>query len=310
LKEEGREDHCKISLTINNTTKLSFYPPAAEVCSRANIPKPSVCFDSHCIYLKFPVADILVDCILGNVFLAAVEPHGSLKLKGGKGGYCISVPTCKGVRKKIELPYISNPKISTMVHTVQDLDRAEARLIDLKDLKSTLRVEEQLKSPQVKTRIGELKKQLEEEYFSEEPNAFWHRKQHTVELPYKERYVSKPCKSRAIPMSQEYRNLCEKEIQQLLSRRFIRESDSHWNCYGFYVNKRAEQIRGIPRLVINYKTLNSVLANDTYPIPHKGDLIRRIVGAKIFLKFNLKARFWQVAIVEKDKLKIAFSIPA
>ena len=134
MKEEGREDHCKISLTINNTTKLSFYPPAAEVCSRANIPKPSVCFDSHCIYLKFPVADILVDCILGNVFLAAVEPHGSLKLKGGKGGYCISVPTCKGVRKKIELPYISNPKISTMVHKELDTravqrDAARSKLV-------------------------------------------------------------------------------------------------------------------------------------------------------------------------------------
>jgi len=52
------------------------------------------------------------------------------------------------------------------------------------------------------------------------------------------------------------------------------------------------------------------MADDTYPIPHKGDLIRRIAGAKIFSKFDLKAGFWQVAIAEKDKFKIAFSIPA
>ena len=104
-----------------------------------------------------------MDCILGNVFLAAVEPHGSLRLKGGKAVYFISIPTSKGTRKKIELPYISHPRISIMVHTVQDLDRVEARLPDLKDLKSTLRIEEQLKSPEINTRIGELKTQLEEE---------------------------------------------------------------------------------------------------------------------------------------------------
>lgn len=111
-------------------------------------------------------------------------------------------------------------------------------------------------------------------------------------------------------MSQEYRNLCEKEIQQLLSRRLIWESENPWNCYGFYVNKRVEQIRGIPRLFFNYKPINSALADDTYPKPQKGDLIRRIAGAKIFSKFNLKAGFWQVAIAEKDKFKTTFSIPA
>ena len=52
------------------------------------------------------------------------------------------------------------------------------------------------------------------------------------------------------------------------------------------------------------------MADDTYPIPHKGDLIRRIAGAKIFSKFDLKAGFWQVSINEEDKFKTAFSIPA
>eukprot|EP00253_Pinus_taeda_P016901 PITA_16901 len=223
--------------------------------------------------------DIPVDCILGNIFLATVEPHGSARLKGRISGYFISVPTSRGKKKKIVLPYVSSPRVSTMVQAMQKLDKAESLLTYLKDLK-------------------------------EEPNAFWHRKQHTIRLPYKEGFARKPCKSRAIPISKEYRDLCQKEIQQLLDKRLIRESNSPWNCYGFYVKKRAEQIRGIPRLVINYKPLNSVLADDTYPIPHKGDLIRRIAGAKIFSKFDLKARFWQVAIEESDKFKTAFSIPA
>jgi len=302
-------------LNMNNISAKYWVAVESKVVGLGNkklqheVPKASLYFDTHCVYLKFALVDIPVDCILGNVFLATIEPHGSLRLKGGKAGYFISVPTSKGTRKKIELPYISNPRISTMVQTVQNLDRAEARLSDLKDLKSTLRIEGQLKMPQIKNKIGELKRQIEEDCCSEEPNAFWHRKQHTVELPYKEGYAGKPCKSQAIPMRKEYIDLCEQEIQQLLNRRLIRESNIPWNYYGFYVNKRVEQIRGIPRLVINYKPLNSVLADDTYPIPHKGDLIRRIAVAKIFSKFDFKAGFWQVAISEKDKFKTTFNIP-
>jgi len=45
---------------------------------RYAVPKASICFDEHCIKLKFVVADIPVDCILGNIFLATFEPHGSI----------------------------------------------------------------------------------------------------------------------------------------------------------------------------------------------------------------------------------------
>ena len=61
---------------------------------------------------------------------------------------------------------------------------------------------------------------------------------------------------------------------------------------------------------MNYKPLNKVLADDTYPIPHKSSLVNRIAGAKIFSKFDLKSGFWQVAIKEEDKFKTSFSVPA
>ena len=61
---------------------------------------------------------------------------------------------------------------------------------------------------------------------------------------------------------------------------------------------------------MNYKPLNKVLADDTYPIPHKSSLVNRIAEAKIFSKFDLKFGFWQVAIKEEDKFKTTFSVPA
>ena len=82
------------------------------------VPKAAVCFDTHCIKLKFAIGDIPVDCILGNVFLAAVEPHGSVRLKGNKARYSIIVPTSDGNGKRIQLPYVSNPRVSTMVQAM------------------------------------------------------------------------------------------------------------------------------------------------------------------------------------------------
>jgi hypothetical protein len=111
-------------------------------------------------------------------------------------------------------------------------------------------------------------------------------------------------------MNAECQKLCADEIEGLLKKELIRKSTSPWNCYGFYVNKHSKQIKGVPRLVLNYKPLNKVLEDDTYPIPNKSILVTRIAGAKIFSKFDLKSRFWQVAVHEKGKFKIVFSVPA
>lgn len=113
------------------------------------VPKASIYFVNHFINLKFVVADILVDCILGNIFLVAIEPHGSTRMKDNKARYFISVPTSKGTSKRIEFPYISNPRVSTMIQTVQNPDKAEARLSDLhsklKNNLEILRLEEELR---------------------------------------------------------------------------------------------------------------------------------------------------------------------
>ena len=60
------------------------------------VPKASICFDRHCIKLKFAIVDIPVDCILGNIFLVVAEPHGSYRMKNNRGGYFITLPTSNG----------------------------------------------------------------------------------------------------------------------------------------------------------------------------------------------------------------------
>ena len=98
-------------------------------------------------------------------------------------------------------------------------------------------------------------------------------------------------------MNAHFQKLCEEEIKGLLSKGLIRHSRSPWNCYGFYVNKYSEKIRGVPQIVVNYKPLNKVVADDTYLIPHKSSLVNKIAGAKIFSK----SQVWILASSHKRK---------
>jgi len=83
------------------------------------VPRASICFKENCIKLKFVIADIPVDCILGNVFFEVVEPHGSARLNNGKDGYFISVPSSDGKLQTIKLPFVSTPRVSTMVQAMK-----------------------------------------------------------------------------------------------------------------------------------------------------------------------------------------------
>ena len=118
-----------------------------------------------------------------------------------------------------------------------------------------------------------------------------------------------PTKARPSQMNHEVLNFCQKEIQGLLEKKLIRKSQSPWSCSAFYVNKNAELERGVPRLVINYKPLNTALKWIRYPIPNKKDLLNRLYNARIFSKFDMKSGFWQIQISEKDRYKTAFTVP-
>nr|KYP58545.1 polyprotein [Cajanus cajan] len=90
--------------------------------------------------------------------------------------------------------------------------------------------------------------------------------------------------------------------------RLIRKSKSPWSYAAFYVNKASEIERGAPRLVINYKPLNQALQWIRYPIPNKKDLLACLHSAKIFSKFDMKSRFWQIQINPSDRYKTAFTV--
>ena len=116
-------------------------------------------------------------------------------------------------------------------------------------------------------------------------------------------------KARPIKMNKELLSYYEKEIQDLLEKKLIRNYKSPWSCSIFYVQKQAKLERGTPKLVINYKPLNDVLIWIRYPIPNKKDLLQMLVKSKVFSKFDMKSRFWQIQITEKNRYKTTFVVP-
>ncbi|KAG5587048.1 hypothetical protein H5410_047482 [Solanum commersonii] len=154
---------------------------------------------------------------------------------------------------------------------------------------NSIEVDHILQNPKLQEKIAILKNQFSIDICGDHPNAFWNRKKHVVSLRYEDNFseVNIPTKARPCQMNADYLELCKKEIDSLLQKGLIRHSKSPWSCTTFYVNKHAEQERGAPRLVINYKPLNKALKWIRYPIPNKKDLLDRVYDAIIFSKFDL-----------------------
>ena len=149
----------------------------------------------------------------------------------------------------------------------------------LKQEITLVRIEDQLKIKKTQDAIEIFKDRIVREVCSNIPNAFQHRKQHEVELPYEPDFSEKniPTKARPIQMNKELLSYCEKEIQDLLDKKLTRKYKTSWSCSTFYVQKQAELERGTSRLAINYKPLNDALRWIRYLIPNKKDLLQRLV---------------------------------
>nr|GFA06728.1 ORFIII-like polyprotein [Tanacetum cinerariifolium] len=96
----------------------------------------------------------------------------------------------------------------------------------------------------------------------------------------------------------------KKHVDSLLEIGAIRLSKSRHRTMAMIVNSRTtidpttgREIKGKERMVLNYKSLNDNIYKDQYSLPGINTIIKRVGGAKIFSKFDLKSRFHQ----EHDK---------
>ena len=92
------------------------------------------------------------------------------------------------------------------------------------------------------------------------------------------------------------------QMEELVSKGFVRPSTSPWGAPVFFVKKKD----GSLRLCIDYRELNKVTIRNQYPLPRIEDLFDQLQGAKVFLKIDLRSGYHKLKIRSKDVPKTAF----
>ena len=91
------------------------------------------------------------------------------------------------------------------------------------------------------------------------------------------------------------------QLQDLLSKGFIRPSVSPWGAPVLFVKKKD----GTMRMCIDYRQLNKVKVKNKYPLPHIDDLFDQLQGASLFSKIDLRSGYHQLKIRASDIPKTA-----
>ncbi|XP_050916547.1 uncharacterized protein LOC127131677 [Lathyrus oleraceus] len=92
------------------------------------------------------------------------------------------------------------------------------------------------------------------------------------------------------------------QLEELLTKHFIRPSVSPWGAPVLLVKKKD----GSMRLCIDYRQLNKVTIKNKYPLARIDDLLDQLKGACVFSKIDLRSGYHQIRVKSLDVPKTAF----
>jgi hypothetical protein len=95
----------------------------------------------------------------------------------------------------------------------------------------------------------------------------------------------------------------KKQLKEFLEQGFVRLSASPWGSPVLFVEKND----GTKRMCIDYRTLNSMMIKNKYPLPRIEDLLDRLKKATFFSKIDLRSGYHQMKIREQDFPKMTFT---
>ncbi|GJU77457.1 Orf y [Tanacetum coccineum] len=163
--------------------------------------------------------------------------------------------------------------------------------------------------------ITELERLKHQGYIGEEPLKHWKKNGKLCKLDIINPDITikdQPLKHVTPAMEDSFK----KHVDSLLKIGAIRPSKSRHRTMAMIVNSgttidpaTGREIKGKERMVFNYKSLNDNTYKDQYSLPGINTIIKRVGGAKIFSKFDLKSGFHQVAMDEESIPWTAFLVP-
>ena len=92
------------------------------------------------------------------------------------------------------------------------------------------------------------------------------------------------------------------QLEELLSKGYIRPSTSPWGAPVLFVKKKD----GSLRLCIDYRQLNRAKIRNQYPLPYIDELFDQLHGSWVYSKIDLRSGYHQLKVRENDVSKTAF----
>ena len=97
----------------------------------------------------------------------------------------------------------------------------------------------------------------------------------------------------------------KKQVDELLEKGVIQPSKSAWGSVPVFVKKPD----GSWRLCFDYRRLNKKMVFDAYPIPRIWDLVKSLVGYKVYSILDANWGFWNLKLSDESKPYTAFITP-
>ena len=97
------------------------------------------------------------------------------------------------------------------------------------------------------------------------------------------------------------------QIEKMLDKGVIRESNSPWSAPAILVPKKSPDGKPKFGFCVDFRALNSVIKFDPYPLP-KFEETSTLYGSRYFT-LDCFSRSHQVSIKEEDREKTGFTVP-
>lgn len=123
---------------------------------------------------------------------------------------------------------------------------------------------------------------------------------HDIEL-----ISSDPVRSKAYRVSPRQRQVMATEINKMLELGVIEPGESDYTSPLILVEVPGKE----PRPCIDYRRLNLITKDQTYPIPHIEERLERVSSANFISTLDLVRGYWQVPLTERASRLAAFISP-
>jgi len=94
----------------------------------------------------------------------------------------------------------------------------------------------------------------------------------------------------------------QRQVQELIHRRYIRESTSLCSVQAMLVPKKDETMI----MCVDSRAINKTIVRYSYPIPKLGDMNDELNGAKVSSRFDLRNRYHHIRMGDGNEWKTSF----